>query len=253
MANRHSVTDGGDLKKYHAAIPNIVFKLGLNPYELALYAHFKQAAGDDGGVCWKSRATIARESGMSSGMVTKARQALETKRSELGDRALITVREEPSKGGGLPTCAIRITDIWPLNMTRFSTSPYDVATSPHDVVALTPSPHDVATSPGDPCNVTTRPQRRTLEEVIPLIPLPFRGQNFLDALAEFEAHRVEMKKPLRPVGRKRLYRDLAEWGESDAVEGLRQAVRGGYQGVFRPKGNGGPSHPNAYVKGKMIV
>src|SRR5436190_23581930 len=104
MVNRTSVTDEGDLRAYYAAIPNIVLHLGLNPFELALYVHFKQAAGDKGGVCWKSRATIARESGMSSGMVTKARQALETKRRELGGRALIRVREDKSKTGGKATC-----------------------------------------------------------------------------------------------------------------------------------------------------
>lgn len=135
MANKHSVVDHGDLRKYFAAIPNIVFKLGLNPYELALYAHFKQAAGDDGGVCWKSRATIAKEAGMSSGMVTKARQSLEAVRPELDGRPLITVLEEASKSGGKTTCRVSITDIWALNMSKYSTSP-------HDVDSLAPSPHD---------------------------------------------------------------------------------------------------------------
>lgn len=154
---KHSFADaGGDLRKYFAAIPNIVLTLGLNPYELALYAHFKQAAGDDGGVCWKSRATISRESGMSAGMVTKARVALEKPRLELGNVPLITVTEEPSKSGGHPTCAVTITDIWPINMSKFSTSPHDVAPSYHDVEAGAPSPHDqqrhhttLATSPHD--------------------------------------------------------------------------------------------------------
>jgi hypothetical protein len=152
---KHSFADpGGDLRKYFAAIPNIVFTLGLNPYELALYAHFKQAAGDDGGVCWKSRATISRESGMSAGMVTKARVALEKPRPELGGMPLITVTEEPSKTGGHPTCAATITDIWPINMAKFSTSPRDLATSHHDVEAGAPSYGDgqrhhttLATSP----------------------------------------------------------------------------------------------------------
>jgi hypothetical protein len=132
---KHSVTDNGDLRKYFTAIPNIVFQLGLNPYELALYSHLKQAAGDDGGVCWKSRATIAKEAGMSPGMVTKARQALEVKRKELGGKPLIVVCEEPSKSGGHPTCRITITDIWALNMSKFSMSP-------HDVDPKAPSPHD---------------------------------------------------------------------------------------------------------------
>lgn len=165
---RHSVDDHGDLRKYFAAIPHVVFKLGLNPYELALYAHFKQAAGEDGGACWKSRATIAKEAKMSSGMVTKARQALEMPRNELGGRALISVREEPSKSGGKPTCRVTITDIWAANMSKYSTSPHDVATSHHDGAPLATSPHDqrrhhttLATSPHDP---KEKPKKKNQEE-----------------------------------------------------------------------------------------
>ena len=152
---KHRFTDsGGDLRNYFAAIPNLVFKLGLSPYELTLYCHFKQAAGDDGGVCWKSRTTIARESGMSLGMVTKARVALERQRSELQGRPLITVTEEPNRAGGKPTCHVSITDIWSANMLRFTTSPHDLAqptshsaqaTSPDDgqrhVTTFATSPH----------------------------------------------------------------------------------------------------------------
>lgn len=166
---KHTFADSGDLRKYFAAIPNIVFQLGLNPYELALYAHFKQAAGDDGGVCWKSRATISRESGMSAGMVTKARVALERPRAELANRPLITVREEPSKTGGHPTCAVTITDIWPINMAKFSTSHYDVAPSPYDVEVEAPSYRDhqrhhttLATSPHD---LKEKPMKKNQEEV----------------------------------------------------------------------------------------
>lgn len=165
---KHTFADSGDLRKYFAAIPNIVFQLGLNPYELALYAHFKQAAGDDGGVCWKSRATISRESGMSAGMVTKARLALEKPRAELANRPLITVAEEPSKTGGHPTCAVTITDIWPVNMAKFSTSPHDVATSLHDGEAAATSPRDhqrhhttFATSPHD---LKEKPFKKNTEE-----------------------------------------------------------------------------------------
>jgi hypothetical protein len=154
---KHSVTDDGDLRKYYAAIPKIVLQLGLNPYELALYVHFKEAAGDKGGVCWKSRATIAKESGMSVGMVTKARVALEMPRAEFNGRPLISVTEEPSKTGGKPTCRIAMTDIWGVNMSKFSTSPYDGATSYSDGEPLATSYSDdqrhhtpLATSPHAP-------------------------------------------------------------------------------------------------------
>lgn len=160
---KHSVTDSGDLRKYFSAIPNIVLQLGLSPYELALYVHLKQVAGDDGGVCWKSRATLAKESGMSSGMVTKARQGLEKPRQELRGAPLIRVAEEASKSGGLPTCRITITDIWAVNMTRF-------ATSPHDVDTRATSPHDRATSysdqPTSPQRLKEKPLKKNPEEEI---------------------------------------------------------------------------------------
>src|SRR5688500_7622307 len=151
---KHSVLDDGDLRKYYAAIPHLVLEIGLNPYELALYVHFKKAAGDKGGACWKSRATIARESGMSSGMVTKARQALEVPRPELNGKPLIVVTEEPSKSGGKPTCRVTITDVWAVNMSKCSTSHHDGAS--------TQDQHTTTTSPGDGAPVSTSPhdQRR---------------------------------------------------------------------------------------------
>jgi hypothetical protein len=143
---KHTVEDrGGDLRKYFAAIPRIVFRIGLSPFEFTLYSYLKDTAGESG-ACWKSRATMSRETGMSSGMITKARQSLEKPRSELNGEALITVNEEPTKGGGKPTCYITITDIWAANVLANTTSPHDVATSLHDRqrhhTTIATSPHD---------------------------------------------------------------------------------------------------------------
>jgi hypothetical protein len=135
MAQQNSLRDGGNLRKYYVAIPNLVLTLGLRPFELALYIHIKQAAGDDGGVCWKSRNTMARESGMSSGMVTKARRSLELPRAELGGKSLITVAKESKSS----TLRASITNIWELNMSKYSSllrpdvaSPDDLATASDD-------------------------------------------------------------------------------------------------------------------------
>lgn len=106
---------------------------------------------------------------MSSGMVTKARQALERPRLELNGRPLITVTDEPSKSGGKPTCRVTITDIWTVNMSKSSTSPHDVAPSPYDVEVEAPSLHDqrrhhttLATSPHD---LKEEPKKKNQEEV----------------------------------------------------------------------------------------
>lgn len=139
---KQEIVDHGDPRSYFAAIPKIVLKLGLNPYEMALYVHLKEAAGDKG-ACFKSRATLAKECGMSPGMVTKARQALEMPRKELSGQPLIHVKEELNKEGGKPRCIVTITDIWLVNMQRFTTSCGDVAASS---TGLTTSQSDSATS-----------------------------------------------------------------------------------------------------------
>lgn len=139
MAQR--VVDHGDLRKYRTEIPNIVFTLGLSPYELALYCLLKKTAGADG-LCWKSTATLARESGMSSGMVSKAKLALQEPVAVFG-KPLITVSGEVNKQGGKPKHCITLTDIWPENFRLKGTS------SPHEVDPLTCSPRERASSPDE--------------------------------------------------------------------------------------------------------
>jgi hypothetical protein len=116
MVQRHSVSDDGDLRKYYTAIPNLVFKLGLNPFELALYTHLKQIAGEDG-VCWKSTATLSKEASMSAGTVSKSKASLSEPRPELGGKPLILISTEMQNGGNA-NHAITITDIWPENMAE---------------------------------------------------------------------------------------------------------------------------------------
>lgn len=118
MANKHSVTDHGDPRKYYAAIPNIVFRIGLNPWELALYCYLKQVAGEDKS-CWKSTATIAKEVGMGAGTVSKAKTSLAAQRPQLGNKSLIMITSEMQNGGNA-NHVITITDIWPENMAELS-------------------------------------------------------------------------------------------------------------------------------------
>lgn len=115
----NTVRDEGDLHRYRTEVPNIVFRLGLTPFELALYCLLKQTAGDKG-VSWKSTATLAKETGMSSGMVSKAKLGLEQTREALGGKSLIAVSEQSNIGGGRPRHYIILTDIWPENMAGCS-------------------------------------------------------------------------------------------------------------------------------------
>jgi len=118
---RQQITDEGDAKNYFTQVPNIVFDIGLSYQELALYLHLKRTAGASGR-CFKSTRTLARECGMSPTIVVRAKGNLQTRRKELGGKALIVVTEKPNPKGGLPYHEIRITDIWKANTDRFSTS-----------------------------------------------------------------------------------------------------------------------------------
>lgn len=115
---KQSVRDDGDSRKYYAAIPNIIFRIGLNPYELALYIYLKTVAGEDG-VCWKSTATIARELKMGAGTVSRTKALLARPCEAVGGKPLILVTTEMQNGGN-PNHAIRITDIWPENMAELA-------------------------------------------------------------------------------------------------------------------------------------
>jgi hypothetical protein len=116
MAHKHSVRDDGDPRKYYAAIPNIVLRIGLSPYELSLYVYLKQVAGE-GGVCWKSTATIAKDLHIGAGTISRTKIALAQPRAELNNKPLIVITTEMQNGGN-PNHAITITDIWPENMAE---------------------------------------------------------------------------------------------------------------------------------------
>jgi len=164
------VTDRGDPRKYRTEIPNIVLLLGLTPYELTLYVHLKRTAGSDG-VCWKSTATLARETGMSSGMVSKAKLSLQRVFKPL-TIPLITVSDEVNQKGGKPNHSITVADIWPQNMSHFASSQDEVAkgpSSPHehassqDEVAssyseVTSSPREIRNKPSEEVTLEERTQ-----------------------------------------------------------------------------------------------
>lgn len=114
----YEVRDESDLKHYFTQTPNIIFELGLTPYELTLYLHLKRTVGGGtAGVCWKNTRTLAQETGMSAGSVSNAKDALQKPREMLGGKSLITV-----ESGRVANSSDRITieDIWPENMAYFA-------------------------------------------------------------------------------------------------------------------------------------
>lgn len=110
--------DEGDPKKYFAQIPNIVLKLGLSPYALTLYFHVKQTAAEDGR-CNKGTSTLARETGMGAGSVSRAKEELLKPQPLLNGKPLISITDEPARAGK-PRHVVTVTDIWPENMAYFA-------------------------------------------------------------------------------------------------------------------------------------
>ena len=145
----YQVRDDGNLHRYRTEIPNIIFRLGLTPYELTLYAHLKQTAGDSG-QCWKSTRTLAKETGMSAGTICKAKDGLTASRPELSGKSLIVVRDEPTGHGGRARHYITLTDVWPENMAmrgKVSDEPRPETVTP--VKCFPSSLHELASSPGE--------------------------------------------------------------------------------------------------------
>ena len=154
MSKNHetAVHDGGDLRRYRAEIPNIVFLLGLTPFELALYAHLKRVAGaNPGGRCFQATATIARDCGMSEGMVSKAKQGLlRADRKGLRGKALIRI-EQDETGPGRARHVITIVDIWRENFRHFARQDGDEeaeesAPQPRRQSSQQSSPHELQSS-----------------------------------------------------------------------------------------------------------
>lgn len=170
------VIDSGDLRRYRTEIPNIVYHLGLTPYELTLYNHLKRTAGANG-QSRKSADTLATETGMSKGMVSKAKIGLAQPRAELSDQPLIIISPEKNKNGGKPKDVIEITDIWQENMAMFSKrSQVHPMTLQGHTVTVARSPRDLGKEPF---------QERTIQEEEKDTPLPPRGR---------------IEKPLPPTG-----------------------------------------------------
>lgn len=65
--------------------------------------------------------------------------------------------------------------------------------------------------------------------------LPFGSEGFAEVWKEFEQHRVEIKKPLRPTSRKRCLLELKDMGEERAVAAIKFTVAKGWQGIREPE------------------
>src|SRR3954454_1719012 len=83
------------VQRFFVRVPNIVFELGLSPYELSLYCAIRRTTGDDG-ICFRSGRTLAFMCGMSSGQVSRCKKRLATPFENLGGKPLIRIVKRPS-------------------------------------------------------------------------------------------------------------------------------------------------------------
>ena len=65
-------------------------------------------------------------------------------------------------------------------------------------------------------------------------PLPFASSEFAEAWADWERHRSEIGKRLKPTARKSQLKKLAEMGEQRAIETLKHSTVCGWTGLFEP-------------------
>lgn len=92
---------------HRTQIPNIVDDLGLDPYERALYVHYKRVCGENqGAYCFEATRTTAGKVKMSTGQVSLARKSL-------AERGLIIVQAESRP------VVVTVVNIWEINTSFY--------------------------------------------------------------------------------------------------------------------------------------
>lgn len=112
------IKDHDSLHQCRTEIPNIIFTLGLDPYELALYIYFKRVAGDRGH-CFKSTETMSKEINICKRKIVDLKKELSKPRKELNGKSLIKIEKRTTEKGDSDTDLITINCIWEDNFKLF--------------------------------------------------------------------------------------------------------------------------------------
>ena len=118
MSDAIEIKDNSSIHKYRTELPNILFMIGLDPFELALYCILKRTAGDQG-QCTKSMKTLAAEVGFSESKLKEVKKSLCQDRPLLNNTPLITAYPRLTAAGDPDTDMVVINDIWPINFEYF--------------------------------------------------------------------------------------------------------------------------------------
>jgi len=120
----------------------------------------------------------------------------------------------------------------------------DVAAESADVAAESA---DVAAGCGR-LAVANRIEKKGIEKKTPnplkgVFPKNLISDKFKKAWSEWVAHRVEIRKPLKPTQISKQLKRLSDLGEAGAIEALEHTIENGWQGIRRPgqeESNGKP-------------
>ncbi len=93
---------------YRTEIPNIVFEMGLNPYELSAYCHMKRIAGDKG-LCYKTCQKLSEDIGCHRSKFIEVKKSLQ-------EKGLIRITHRKKEDGACTTDVITMIDLWPKNV-----------------------------------------------------------------------------------------------------------------------------------------
>lgn len=71
---------------------------------------------------------------------------------------------------------------------------------------------------------------------------PYKSAEFLEALNDWEQHKKEIRDPLKPTGRKMLYKKLAGLGEQQAIAAIEHSIANGWKGIYEERERTGSSN-----------
>lgn len=83
-----------------------------------------------------------------------------------------------------------------------------------------------------------------MQEPPPKNGLPFESEEFTEAWSDWQTHRKEIRKPLKPTMTKGQLEELAEMGEQRAIACIRHTIRKGWTGLREPNSQNGHRPPD---------
>ena len=146
--DENSGAQSKESRRYFFQIPNIIFELRLNAYDIALFSAMARTAGENGR-CWRSTRNLASMSGMSVGTVSKSKKTLARPFQLLNGKALIQITKRRGLHGGRAYDEVTIVDIWAENEAHYAKQNNESCHHARLPVQPTISTGEIATSVGE--------------------------------------------------------------------------------------------------------